>query len=793
MKYRYLLCLLLFACLTRPVYAQTGTIRGAVTTADGQPAEFVHVGLKGTTKGSITDKSGRFEIRNVQPGTYTLYASLVGSAAQEQLVSVASSAVTEIAFTLNESSEELSEITVFDSRINRFYNDSTFVVAKLPLNDLENPQVYNSISRKLMMEQVVTNLNDALKNATGITRLWESTGRGGDGAEYYTMRGFALQPNLINGMPAISNGGLDPVNVESIEVIKGPSGTLFGSPLISYGGLINISTKRPFEAFAGDVGLISGSNGLTRLTADVNVPLNEKTFARINTAFHTENSFLDAGFTKSFFMAPSFLIKSSERLTFYINTEFLSKESANAPMIFLNRSNTLSFSEISTFQDHYRTSFTSNDLSIRNPSFGLQAQALYKISDHWTSQTILSKSNTKTDGYYHYLWDFSDGDTFGRYISRRNGETITTDFQQNFIGDFKLGNLRNRMIIGFDFFCSNILNGSTGWRLNGLVTLSDGEDTGILTRAGVDNILADSFEGNSEAESNVISAYISDVINITPALSIMASVRLDQFSGSTAYWSTDEVKSQTAVSPKFGVIFQPIKDQVSIFANYMNGFLNIAPQMVADFDGSNSRTQAFDPEHANQMEVGIKTYLLNKKVSFSASYYNIQVGNRVMTDPDNPNGRLQGGEVESKGFEISTIANPVKGLNIIAGYSKNENEVTVDYPAGGYLGLRPEEAGPEQLINYWTSYTLQHGILNGFGIGFGGISASEHKTLNRDNIGTFTLPAYHVMNASLSYISRTYAVILKVNNLADKQYFSGWSTVTPQNPRNISVSLNYRF
>ncbi|WKZ60666.1 MAG: TonB-dependent receptor [Cyclobacteriaceae bacterium] len=793
MHYRYLFTLLMFACISGVAYAQTGTIRGTVTTADGQPAEFVHVALKGTTKGSSTDKAGKFEIRNIQPGTYTLYASLVGANAQEQSVSVTSNAVTEVSFSLNESFQELSEVTVYDSRINRFYNDSSFAVAKLPLNDLENPQVYNSISRKVMMEQVVTNLNDALKNATGITRLWESTGRGGDGAEYYAMRGFALQPNLVNGMPAISNGGLDPVNVESIEVIKGPSGTLYGSPLISYGGLINITTKRPFETFAGDVGLITGSNGLTRLTADVNIPLNEKTFARINTAFHTENSFQDAGFTKSFFIAPSFLIKSSERLTFHINTEFLSKESANAPMVFLNRSNPLSFSEISTFQNHYQTSFTSNDLSIRNPSFGLQAQAMYKISDNWTSQTILSKSNTKTDGYYHYLWDFSDGDTFGRYISRRNGETITTDFQQNFIGDFNLGNLRNRMIIGFDFFRSNILNGSTGWRLNGQVTLSDGEDTGILTRAGVDNILADSFEGNSEAESKVISAYISDVINITPALSVMASVRLDQFSGSTAYWSTDEVKSQTTVSPKFGVVYQPIKDQVSIFANYMNGFINVAPQAVFDGGGNQQGMRTFDPERANQMEVGVKANTLNKKLTFSASYYNIQVGNRVMTDPENLNNFIQGGEVESKGFEISTIANPVKGWNIIAGYSKNESEVTVDYPAAGYLGMRPEEAGPEQLINYWTSYTLQHGILKGFGIGFGGISASEHKTLNRDNIGTFTLPAYHVMNASLSYMSRNYAVILKVNNLTDKQYFSGWSTVTPQNLRNISVSLNYRF
>ncbi|MDZ7607411.1 MAG: hypothetical protein U5K79_17905 [Cyclobacteriaceae bacterium] len=132
-------------------------------------------------------------------------------------------------------------------------------------------------------------------------------------------------------------------------------------------------------------------------------------------------------------------------------------------MIFLNRYSALTFDSIDPFEANYKNSFTSNELTIKNPSFGLQTQALYKLSDTWTSQTVLSRSNTKTNGYYHYLWDFSDGDTFGRYISLRNGETNTTDIQQNFIGDFKIGNLRNRVIVGVDYFKSDILNSSTGW------------------------------------------------------------------------------------------------------------------------------------------------------------------------------------------------------------------------------------------------------------------------------------------------------------------------------------------
>jgi iron complex outermembrane receptor protein len=225
----------------------------------------------------------------------------------------------------------------------------------------------------------------------------------------------------------------------------------------------------------------------------------------------------------------------------------------------------------------------------------------------------------------------------------------------------------------------------------------------------------------------------------------------------------------------------------------MNGFVNVAPRSVADADGSNQRLKTFSPENANQVELGVKTNLYENKVAATASVYNINVRNRVMTDPTNVNNSIQGGEVKSQGIEISVIANPIEGLNLVAGYSKNKSEVTKDYEENGYLGLRPEEAGPEQLINFWASYSFLTGDLKGFGFGLGGNAASEYLTINRANIGSFALPAYQVFNASLNYTGSQYFLALKVNNLTDQKYYSGWSTVTAQNPRNVSLSLNYRF
>ena len=421
----------------------------------------------------------------------------------------------------------LKDVTVEGTRENKYKKESSTTVSKMPLKDIENPQVYNSIPANLLKEQVVTNFNDALKNATGVTRLWESTGRNGDGAEYYSMRGFSVQPTMTNGLPSLTNTTVDPINIDNIEVIKGPSGTLFGSSVISYGGLINVVTKKPHQVFGGEISYNNGTYGSNRVTADVNLPLNDKAAVRINSAYTTEESFQDAGFSNSFFLAPSLKYEVSNKLTFLVNTEFYKNTSAKQSMIFLSRFSPLSFDSMEIFDRNYKRSFTSNDLTMNNNSFNMQMQALYKLSTNWTSQTVLSKSSTKTNGYYHYLWDSANGDEFTRFISKADGTFYTTDIQQNFIGDFKIGNMRNRLVAGLDYYNSRLINGGSGWVSNGIVSLVNGTDSGVLTQAGTDALLTGSFAGNTEANQEIMSAYVSDVLNITNKLSVMASLRLD--------------------------------------------------------------------------------------------------------------------------------------------------------------------------------------------------------------------------------------------------------------------------
>ena len=388
------------------------------------------------------------------------------------------------------------------------------------------------------------------------------------------------------------------------------------------------------------------------------------------------------------------------------------------------------------------------------------------------------------------MWDQSNGGDFKRYIANIAGETNTTGIQQNINGSFNIGNLKNKLLIGLDYFQQDFIQGGTNYAEYGLVNIVNQTDTkwNNLTKSGVDAVLADATQEPSNAESKIYSAYISDVINILPNLSAMLSLRADHFTGRVLYATTDS-KPKTTFSPKFGLVYQPIQDKISIFGNYMNGFQYVGPQNVTDASGQPTNEFIyFDPEHANQWEIGTKANLAGDKFSVTASYYDINVKNKVMGNGLNTN---QGGEVDSRGVEVSVLGSPIPGMNVIAGYSYNYSNVVKGDE--GYPGNRTEEAGPKNLVNFWATYKVQDGVLKNFGLGFGGNSASRFYTLNRGNTGAFPLPSYIIMNSSISYTEDKYSIILKLDNIANKKYFSGWSTVTPQRLRTLSLSLNYKF
>ena len=803
---KLLLFLHIFILSTTVLFAQNGTVKGTVTTADGQPAINITLRIDRTKWGAISNEKGEYTIKNVKPGSWLLKATAIAAVAQEKPITVAAGQTLQVDLVLNENAAELHEVIISSRNGNKQNN----IVAKMPLTNLENPQVYNTVSAEIMKQQGINNYDDALRNVPGITRTWESTGRSGDGAAYFAMRGFDAQPLLTNGLPGLVSGNLDPANIEEIQVIKGPSATLFGGSFYSYGGMINTITKKPYFGLGGEVAYNMGSFGLNRVTADINTPLSkkEKIALRVNTAYHSENSFQDAGFKKSFFIAPSLVYEVNDRLSFQVLTEILQEERAVPPVFFHNnRDAPLDFKDINALNLNYKASFTSNDLTIKNPRYNLQAQMLYKLSGQWTSQTVVSRGSIKSDGIYTYIWDDEPGDNvFEQYVHNENNTITTTDVQQNFNGDFKIGSLRNRLLVGLDYFSRNVIDNGGGWAVARKVTpegetFIDDPTTGDpitpfpLSKDYVNNLLSGTGGTSSNVSNSSYSAYASDVLNLTPGLLVMASLRADYFTTKGDPTTAEDDFHQFALSPKFGIVYQPVPDKLSIFANYMNAFINVAPRSVTDLDGENRRIKTFKPEHANQLEFGVKANLFADKLFATVSAYDIKVSDRVVPAPGNPNDVVQGGKVESKGFEIDLNANPLPGLNIIAGYAYNDIKVKKGNQTDFYNepGRTPGGQGPPNAVNLWGTYKFSNGALKNFGIGAGGNYASQTKVIDNSKTGVFYLPSYVVVNASLFYNSEKFRFTFALNNITNKEYYTGYWSVNPQRTRSFAASIAYKF
>lgn len=707
--------------------------------------------------------------------------------------------------TAKDSVSQLQEVLI--NKANKYTKSESDYVARMPIKNIENAQVYNIVTKELMKDQLVINQDDAMKNVPGMYQLWGATNRAGDGGSYFASRGFVTQSLLRNGIAGKITNNADVTNLERIESIKGPSATLFGSILTSYGGLINRVTKKPYDGFNGEFGYQTGSYGLNRLTADVNTPINDDHSAlfRVNASYNSSNTFQDFGYSKSYFFAPAFSYQINNKLNILAEAELSNLDASGMPLIYLPWGQTPSSLGINNAKDldmNFRRSFVGDEFMTNNATANIFAQANYKFANKWNSQSVLSSSSNKSGGIQTWFY-LLPNKQMSRNAWNPNGRDNILEFQQNFNGEFNIGKIRNRVLIGGD-----ALHTETKLSYGYLKDTFFYFDTVNYAEANANyydfNPINVSEKliggGSSKTHSSVttLSTYAADVINLTDKLIVSGALRFDHYINNGIFDAANNKTtgdySQNALSPKLGLVYQIVKDQLSVFGNYQNSFKNNG-YLYANANQT-LELRKFDPEKANQFEAGIKANAFDSKLSANLSYYDIKVKDIVRTDPTLVGASIQDGNQISKGFELEVTANPIPGLNFIIGYAKNNSKLqkadsTVD-------GLRPVTAGPENLINYWLSYNIQNRKLKGLGFGFGGNYADETFIYNQrasagSPVETFALPSYAIINASVNYDQPKYRLTIKMNNITDELYFNGYTTINVQAPRTIMGSLTYKF
>lgn len=244
---RYSNRLLLSAILTAIsiiTHAQTARLKGKVS-SENRPAEFVNVVLHGTKRGSVTDTSGAYLVKDIPAGTYKVIVFAVGYDRTEKTIQLKENETAVLDFNLVSNNSMLDEVVVSGTM--------------KEVSKLESPVPVEVYTARFFRSNPTSSIFDALQNVNGVRPQINcnvcNTGdihiNGLEGP--YTMV-------LIDGMPIVSGlssvyglSGIPQSLIERVEIVKGPASTLYGSEAV--GGLVNIITKKPSKTpvFSADV------------------------------------------------------------------------------------------------------------------------------------------------------------------------------------------------------------------------------------------------------------------------------------------------------------------------------------------------------------------------------------------------------------------------------------------------------------------------------------------------------------------------------------------------------------
>jgi len=695
---------------------------------------------------------------------------------------------------------------------------------KMPLKAIENPQLFSTVDKIFFENQMIYTVDDAYRNVTGIQKMWSATNRAGDGGAYIALRGFVSNNSLRNGLVAPVTTSIDAVNVEKLEVLKGPSATLYGSNVTSYGGAVNRVTKKPYDKFGGNISLTGGSYNYYRAQADVNAPLTKdnKLMFRLNTAYTNSGTFQKTDAKNTYFaFAPSLLYKVNDKLDISLEYEmFETRATPEQSFFYLSKATTGvdNAKDLEKLGLDYKQSYFGDGMYTTSKVRNLFGQVNYKINDNIRSSTNVSTAYTFSDGYNPYFTASLNPLDNQIYVGRADQSTDNSkktyfQVQQNFNFDYKFGNdMRNRTVVGFDYM--NIKN-----KLQYLY-LSQGFLDSVPANgydyAGTfnSNTLAQAYLNlpsstyNQYDELNTYSGYIANVFTPISGLNIMAGIRYEsnEFKGGTLWINNLPAYNQSAFSPKFGAVYEIVKDKFSVFGNYQNSFKSNG-YYISDNKGTSSLS---DPERANQFEGGFKGSLFRGKVNATLSYYNIDVKNTILptTQPvlDQSGVAIpftfvqdQAGKLTSKGVELEVNAYLLKGLSLVGGVSYNDSKYIKSAPET--QGRRPGTAGSPWLASLYASYQILDGSLKGLGFGLGGNYANDHREINNNIVengvitgeSIFILPKYLVLNASAFYDTKKFRIGVKVDNFTNQHYWVGFTTANPQQLINALGSITYKF
>lgn len=810
------------------------SLSGSVRDTGGDPVIGAVVNLTGPDgeRNILTDADGNFEITDLQDEAYQLVVYATGLRAAPRSVNPARQQ-TPLSIVVEVDEVLLQEVEVVGRARRDYQSDYSFSATKTAILNKDLPQALTSVTKELLTDRQAYVLQDAVKTVSGVvpTSFYN----------HFAIRGITQneEGQIINGMRTRSYYHLQPLtaHVERVEVLKGPAAVTFSST--DPGGSINIVTKKPLAVDRREVSLTAGSFSTLRAALDFTGPLNDdKTLRyRLNAAYQEAGSFRDLIRNQSLLLTPSLSYVPNERTA--INTELIFSDLNG----YLDRGQPI-FGAVAGEVDLASTPISrnlgaSND-HLRAKEFIWTTNLTHRISPILSFNATYMKQTWNEDLVEHRTTNAFATDIAGnevpslvqmRYIDRRqywDTDNLTAYLNAN----LTLGPTEHNVLAGYDAQHWDKLRGSGQNQARGFI-LQDGTATtsfdperagdyqtvtingATLPRPNVpyydlsqpDESLRvpDDYAINSRyaipaATTSTDAVYLQDQIKYG-RFSLLLSLRMEWFRDVTNVDAANESSfGNTALIPRLGLTYAA-SDHINLYATYLEGYqpqsntVTLMPSTAGFFWADQSAAQ-FDPLISDLKEVGLKANLLNNRFTWTASAYEINQENILMSanDPDNPDRLTQRGAERSRGVETDVAGYLTTDWQVVASYSYTDARIVNDAEAA-LVGARKENT-PIHSGSLWTRYSLRpkpQGASFGIGLGLNA-NGSRIPWFSR----AFEVPGYTVFDAALYYTAPNgkARIALNVNNLFDTTYWLGAQNLTrlfPGTPRNLLITTTYRF
>ncbi|WP_241558486.1 TonB-dependent receptor [Paracnuella aquatica] len=772
---------------------KAGIIEGRVTTTDTQPAAGVSVDLQGTGKGTITDESGFFQLRNVKPGNYVLVVSFVGLQTKQQAVVVKESQTVQLSLSLTEDSRQLQAVII---QSYKSLNEKPVAIGKVAIAPMDLPQSIAVIGSEVIRDQQAQRLSDVIKNVNGV---YLSTTRAST-QENFSARGYSFSStNLFKNGARINPGSMPEMSsLEKVEVLKGSAAILYGQ--VAPGGVVNMVTKQPKFRHGGELSMRIGSYDLYKPAFDIYGPLNGKVAYRINGTYEKAGSYRDVVGSERFYVNPSLLFKLGNRTELVVEGDYL-KHNFTPDFGIGSLDNT-------KIPDVPRNTFYGTPWQYaQTQQATATATVKHELNDAWTLNGSLSYQKYNRDYYSTERIQAARNGDWKRPLGRTYTEEDYYTGQLNLNGKIKTGRLQHTILAGLDV--DRYLTNNIAFNQPAIYDSINILDASKYVRRT--DIPAAERIRSVDIPMNRYGVYVQDLIQVSSKFNVLAGLRYtyvqtkgaDSTNLLTGKQSRGKDKTDKAFSPRLGLVYKPT-ETTSIFASYANSFNT---NTGVDVDGNTLKPSIID-----QYEVGVKNDFFGGRLSANITAYRIVNNNLSQTAPflkdgvtPNNNTAIKAltGQTTSDGVELDLTGQPMVGLSLMAGYSYNYMRYTKTPNAkGNYVEGERLVNTPAHTANASAFYTLHTTALKGLKLGatanyvgnrFGGWNNTKEQTQTYSRL--MEVDGFATIDLSAGYTYKKMSVLAKVSNLTNtySYYMHENYSINPIPPRQFVATVAYRF